>query len=89
MIPDKEVDGKGQKWFDVDVKDNPLRTCNCKQGKVSPRWLGEAKEIIQKISDNIQELGFKDTHYVYSGRGYHHRIQYAQLLKETAHYEQK
>ena len=67
--------------FDVDAKDNPIRTCNCKTGEVCPQCLEEAKEIIQKISDNIRELGFKDIYYVYSGRGYHLRIQDAELLR--------
>ena len=67
--------------FDVDAKDNPLRTCQCKTGQVCPYCLSEAKEIILRISDNIRELGFKDTHYVYSGRGYHLRIQDAELLR--------
>ena len=66
--------------FDVDAKDLPIRTCNCKTGEVCEKCLQQAKEIILKISDNIQTLGFKDIHYVYSGRGYHLRIQDEQLL---------
>ena len=67
--------------FDVDAKDNPIRTCTCKTGEICPHCLEEAKEIILKISDNIQDLGYKDIHYVYSGRGYHLRIQDAELLQ--------
>ena len=67
--------------FDVDAKDNPLRTCTCKQGEVCPQCLDDAKEITLKISDNIRELGYKDIHYVFSGRGYHIRIQDPELVK--------
>ena len=70
--------------FDVDAKDIPIRTCNCKQGEVCEKCLEQAKEIILKISDNIQELGYKDIHYVYSGRGYHLRIQDPELLHTTS-----
>lgn len=70
--------------FDVDAKDIPIRTCTCKQGEVCPQCLEQAKEIILKISDNIQKLGYKDIHYVYSGRGYHLRIQDLELLHTTS-----
>ena len=66
--------------FDVDAKDNPIRTCNCREGEVCPQCLEEAKEIILIISDNIRELGYKNIHNVYSGRGYHLRMQDAELL---------
>lgn len=70
--------------IDVDAKDNPIRTCNCKQGEVCDHCLSEAKEIILHISDNIRELGFHDIHYVYSGRGYHLRVQDPELLTADA-----
>nr|WQH65309.1 DNA primase catalytic subunit PriS [Methanosphaera sp. ISO3-F5] len=57
-----------------------MRTCDCQEGEVCPHCLEEAKEIIQRISDNIRELGYKDIHNVYSGRGYHLRMQDAELL---------
>lgn len=50
--------------FDVDAKDIPIRTCNCNTGEVCENCLMQAKEIILKISDQIQELGYKDIHYV-------------------------
>ena len=67
--------------FDVDAKDNPIRTCQCKEGVICEKCLEQAKEIILMISDNIKELGYKDIHYVYSGRGYHIRIQDPELMK--------
>ena len=79
--------GKREGWdgaemvFDVDAKDNPIRTCHCKQGEVCEHCLEESKQIILQISDNIRELGYKDIHYVYSGRGYHLRIQDEELMQ--------
>ena len=67
--------------FDVDAKDNPIRTCPCKEGEICEKCLEQAKEIILMISDNIKELGYNDIHYVYSGRGYHIRIQDSELMK--------
>jgi len=67
--------------FDVDAKDNPIRTCPCKEGEICEKCLEQAKEIILMISDNIKELGYKDIRYVYSGRGYHIRIQDPELMK--------
>ena len=67
--------------FDVDAKDNPIRTCQCKKGEICEKCMEQAKEIILRISDNIKELGYKDIHYVYSGRGYHIRIQDPELMK--------
>ena len=72
--------------FDVDAKDIPIRTCNCKQGEVCPECLEQAKEIILLIRDNIQELGYKNIHYVYSGRGYHLRIQDPELLQTNSNF---
>ena len=72
--------------FDVDAKDIPIRTCTCKQGEVCEVCLEQAKEIILLISDNIQELGYKDIHYVYSGRGYHLRIQDPELLQTNSNF---
>ena len=70
--------------FDVDAKDIPLRTCNCKQGEVCQQCLEQANEIILKISDQIRELGYNRIHYVYSGRGYHLRIQDEELLHTSS-----
>jgi len=79
--PEKRGGWNGAEFvIDVDAKDNPIRTCNCQEGEVCQHCLEEAKEIILRISDNIRELGFHDIHYVYSGRGYHLRMQDAELL---------
>ena len=79
--PEKREDWNGVEFvIDVDAKDNPIRICNCQEGEVCPHCMEEAKEIILRISDNIQELGYNDIHYVYSGRGYHLRMQDEELL---------
>ena len=79
--PEKREGWDGAEFvIDVDAKDNPIRTCDCQEGEVCPQCLEEAKEIIQRISDNIRELGYKNIHNVYSGRGYHLRMQDAELL---------
>ena len=80
--PTKRMGWEGAEMvFDVDAKDNPIRTCQCKEGEICEKCLEEAKEIILMISDNINELGYKEIHYVYSGRGYHIRIQDPELMK--------
>ena len=80
--PTKRMGWEGAEMvFDVDAKDNPIRTCHCKEGEICEKCLEQAKEITLMISDNIKELGYKDIHYVYSGRGYHIRIQDSELLK--------
>lgn len=78
--------GAQKGYFDVDAKDNPLRTCNCKTGTLCPECLEQAKEIILLISDNIKELGYEDIHYVYSGRGYHLRIQDEEILHANSNF---
>lgn len=58
--------------FDVDAKDIPVRTCECEG--VCEICLNEAKEIVSGILDTLKgDLGLKNIHVVYSGRGYHVR----------------
>lgn len=59
--------------FDVDAKDLPIRSCNC--DSVCEICLGEAKEIVSGIYDVLKsDLGLKNIHIIYSGRGYHIRV---------------
>jgi len=59
--------------FDVDAKDIPIRTCNC--DNVCEICLNEAKEIVGNIIDTLKsDLGLKNIHLSYSGRGYHIRV---------------
>ena len=64
---------KAELVFDVDAKDIPIRTCECKG--VCEICLNEAREIVCGIIDTLKEdLGFNDIHIIYSGRGYHVRV---------------
>ncbi len=64
---------KSELVFDVDAKDMPLRTCNCES--VCEICLDEARELVSQLTDTLKfDLGLKDIHTIYSGRGYHIRI---------------
>ncbi len=64
---------KAELVFDVDAKDIPIRTCECEG--VCEICLNEAREIVCGIIDTLKEdLGLKNIHIVYSGRGYHIRV---------------
>lgn len=64
---------KSELVFDVDAKDIPLRECNCEG--VCEICLNQAREIICGLIDTLKgDLGLKDIHVVYSGRGYHLRV---------------
>ena len=72
--PQKREGWKGAELvFDVDAKDIPIRTCDCGDGEICPFCLSQAKEIMLGIYDVLCDLGLKDIHMVYSGRGYHLR----------------
>lgn len=64
---------KAEYVFDVDAKDIPIRTCQC--DSVCEICLGEALEIVNSLIDTLKsDLGLKNIHLIYSGRGYHIRI---------------
>lgn len=64
---------KSELVFDVDAKDIPIRTCNC--DNVCEICLNEAKGIVNNIIDTLKgDLGLKNIHLIYSGRGYHIRV---------------
>jgi DNA primase small subunit len=69
---------KSELVFDVDAKDVPVRSCGC--DSVCEICLDEARQIVAGLIDTLkQDLGLKNIHVIYSGRGYHIRI-----LDETA-----
>jgi DNA primase small subunit len=71
---------KSELVFDVDAKDIPLRDCNCEG--VCEICLNQAREIVCSLMDTLKEdLGLKDIHVVYSGRGYHLRILDESVMK--------
>ncbi|MGC9516288.1 MAG: DNA primase catalytic subunit PriS [Methanomicrobiales archaeon] len=64
---------KSELVFDVDAKDIPIRTCNC--DNVCEICLNQAKDIVSNLMDTLTgDLGLKNIHVVYSGRGYHLRV---------------
>ena len=64
---------KAEYIFDVDAKDIPIRSCQC--DGVCEICLGEALEIVNTLIDTLEgDLGLKNIHLIYSGRGYHIRI---------------
>lgn len=64
---------KSELVFDVDAKDIPIRECGC--DGVCEICLNQAREIICRLIDTLKgDLGLKDMHVVYSGRGYHLRV---------------
>ena len=64
---------KAEYIFDVDAKDIPIRSCQC--DGVCETCLGEALEIVNSLIDTLEgDLGLKNIHLIYSGRGYHIRI---------------
>lgn len=64
---------KAELVFDVDAKDIPVRTCGC--DGVCEVCLNQAKEIVSGLLDTLRgDMGLKDIHVVYSGRGYHVRV---------------
>lgn len=64
---------KSELVFDVDAKDIPLRECGC--DGVCEICLNQAREIVCSLIDTLNgDLGLKDMHVIYSGRGYHLRL---------------
>lgn len=61
--------------FDIDAKDLPLKRCDHELGKVCPICLEDGKEVAINLLRILREdIGFKKTLVVYSGRGYHIRV---------------
>jgi DNA primase small subunit len=74
---------KSEFVFDIDAKDMPIRSCNC--DNVCEICLGEALELAQIYIDTLKgDLGLKNIHLVYSGRGYHIRVLDQFIMEEEA-----
>ena len=64
---------KAEYIFDIDAKDLPIRSCSC--DGVCEICLGEALERVNIMLDTLKgDLGLKNIHLIYSGRGFHIRI---------------
>lgn len=69
--------------FDVDAKDIPVRQCKC--DNVCEKCLDQAKEIVAMIIDTLEDdLGLREIHVIYSGRGYHIRVLDPIILKSDS-----
>ena len=62
--------------FDVDAKDLPIKSCDCEGINICEKCLEDAKEIALGVLDILKDdFSLKDLHVIYSGRGYHIRVQ--------------
>lgn len=59
--------------FDFDVKEFELKNC-CEKGRVCDKCLTDVKEYVAIFVDALKTLDFKEIYIVYSGRGYHIRV---------------
>lgn len=82
--PKKRQDWQKSEFiFDVDAKDLPIRTCGC--DGVCEICLEEAKQIVNNLIDTLNDnLGLKNIHLIYSGRGYHIRILDEEIMTENS-----
>lgn len=80
--PKNREDWRGAELvFDIDAKDLAVKSCECREGQVCEKCLAEAKEIVLNIKDTlIGDLGIKKLSLVYSGRGYHLRVNDNEVL---------
>ncbi len=76
-----EVPTERKRWlkselvFDVDAKDLPIKSCDCADGAVCDTCLDEARLVAASFGETLRsDLAIQDIHYVYSGRGFHIRI---------------
>jgi DNA primase small subunit len=63
---------KAELVFDIDAKDQPVRSCACEPGTICEVCISEAKELALAIMDTLrQDFGLREVYLAYSGRGYH------------------
>lgn len=68
--------------FDIDAKDLPGKKCNCSGGNVCSICLEDAKEMALLINKTLSKsFGFKEVHNIFSGRGFHIRVNDTEALK--------
>lgn len=66
---------KAELVFDIDAKDLPVKRCRCQKGEVCEKCILEAKQLAIEFSDVLKsDFGFREIHFVYSGRGFHMRV---------------
>ncbi len=73
---------KSELVFDVDAKDLPIKSCKCEGGNVCEICLEEARKIASNFGEILSNnLALQDIHYVYSGRGFHVRVNDDTVMK--------
>lgn len=66
---------KSELAFDIDAKDLPFKACGCPQGSVCDKCIDEARRVAIQFAETLAgDLGLRDIHFVYSGRGFHVRV---------------
>ncbi len=62
--------------FDIDAKDLPIKSCECRSPNICEKCLQDAKHIALSVLKLLKDdFDLKDIHLIYSGRGYHIRVQ--------------
>ena len=73
---------KSELVFDVDAKDLPIKSCKCEGGNVCETCIEEARKVASSFGEILSNnLALQDMHYVYSGRGFHVRINDDTVMK--------
>ncbi|MDI6643039.1 MAG: DNA primase catalytic subunit PriS [Candidatus Hodarchaeaceae archaeon] len=66
---------KAELVLDIDAKDLPLKTCGCSPGSVCERCIDGARKVAMEFAETLRgDLGLRDVNFVYSGRGFHVRV---------------
>lgn len=66
---------KSELALDIDAKDLPFKACGCPQGSVCDMCIDEARRVAIQFAETLAgDLGLRDIHFVYSGRGFHVRV---------------
>ena len=77
---------KSELAFDIDAKDLPLKSCGCPPGSVCERCIDEARKVAVEFMETLgEDLGLRNIHVSYSGRGFHIRVvdEAAMKLEQT------
>ncbi|MFH1820953.1 MAG: DNA primase catalytic subunit PriS [Methanobacteriota archaeon] len=66
---------KSELALDIDAKDLPIKSCGCQTGNVCERCIDEARLVAKQFAEVLAgDLGLRNISFVYSGRGFHVRI---------------
>ncbi len=66
---------KAELALDIDAKDLPIKECACPQGSVCEKCIDAARLVAKQFGQVLaDDLGLRNINFVYSGRGFHVRI---------------